>query len=218
MRRLAARDDVFVVSKVYPHNASARGRASPPASAASPAAASTTSTCYLLHWRGGVPLQETVDGFETLRTRGRIRHWGVSNFDVDDMDELMAVPGGDALRDQPGLLLAEPSAARSSTCCRGMQRARHADDGLFADRPGRAGAQRGAARRWRPSEAASPGAAGACLARRAARRDGDPEGRERGAPARELRRRRRSTLERCRHRRARCRVPAARREVPPLRD
>ena len=89
-----ARDDLFVVSKVYPHNASARG---------------TVAACerslrrlgldhldgYLLHWRGNVPLAETVAAFEGLRERGRIRHWGVSNFDVDDLDELWQVPGGE---------------------------------------------------------------------------------------------------------------------------
>jgi len=88
------RDDVFVVSKVYPHNATARGTV----------AACERSLdrlgldhldCYLLHWRGSVPLEVTIDAFETLRARGRIRHWGVSNFDVDDMVELMSASGGD---------------------------------------------------------------------------------------------------------------------------
>jgi len=51
---------------------------------------------YLLHWRGGVPLAETVRGFETLQRRGLIRLWGVSNFDLADMRELGAVPGGKA--------------------------------------------------------------------------------------------------------------------------
>jgi diketogulonate reductase-like aldo/keto reductase len=50
---------------------------------------------YLLHWRGGVPLEETVEGFEALRRAGKISHWGVSNFDTDDMEELFATPGGD---------------------------------------------------------------------------------------------------------------------------
>jgi diketogulonate reductase-like aldo/keto reductase len=49
---------------------------------------------YLLHWRGGTPLAETVAAFEELRAAGRIGHWGVSNFDVDDMEELWRVPGG----------------------------------------------------------------------------------------------------------------------------
>jgi diketogulonate reductase-like aldo/keto reductase len=89
-----ARDDVFVVSKVYPHHATGAGTL---------AACERSLTrlgldhldAYLLHWRGSVPLQETVDAFEALRSRGRIRHWGVSNFDVDDMTELIGVRGGD---------------------------------------------------------------------------------------------------------------------------
>jgi diketogulonate reductase-like aldo/keto reductase len=87
------RDELFVVSKVYPHNASAAGVV----------AACDRSRrrlgldhvdCYLLHWRGGVPLAETVAAFEQLRAGGRIRHWGVSNFDLDDMEELLATDGG----------------------------------------------------------------------------------------------------------------------------
>jgi diketogulonate reductase-like aldo/keto reductase len=95
LRGTLRRDELFVVSKVYPHNASARD---------------VVSACerslqrlrlehidlYLLHWRGAVPLRETVQGFERLRQRGLIRHWGVSNFDVDDLQELMQVPGGAA--------------------------------------------------------------------------------------------------------------------------
>jgi diketogulonate reductase-like aldo/keto reductase len=89
-----SRDDLFIVSKVYPQNASARGTA----------AACERSLArlgldrldgYLLHWRGSVALQETVDAFEALRARGRIRHWGVSNFDHDDMSELLGTAGGD---------------------------------------------------------------------------------------------------------------------------
>jgi diketogulonate reductase-like aldo/keto reductase len=89
-----SREEIFVVSKVYPQNASARG---------------TVAACerslarlgldridaYLLHWRGSVALQETVDAFEGLRERGRIRHWGVSNFDHDDMTELLQTSGGE---------------------------------------------------------------------------------------------------------------------------
>jgi diketogulonate reductase-like aldo/keto reductase len=89
------RDDVFLVSKVYPHNASRRGVV-----AACDASLRRLKTdrldLYLLHWRGGVPLGETVEGFEALRRAGKIRHWGVSNFDTDDMEELFAVPGGSA--------------------------------------------------------------------------------------------------------------------------
>jgi diketogulonate reductase-like aldo/keto reductase len=53
---------------------------------------------YLLHWRGGVPLKRTVEGFERLQQRGWIRHWGVSNFDLDDMHELFGTTGGAACR------------------------------------------------------------------------------------------------------------------------
>jgi diketogulonate reductase-like aldo/keto reductase len=89
------RERVFLVSKVYPHNASRRG-----VQAACEKSLKRLKTdhldLYLLHWRGSVPLEETVEGFEALRQAGKIRHWGVSNFDTDDMDELMTVPGGDA--------------------------------------------------------------------------------------------------------------------------
>jgi diketogulonate reductase-like aldo/keto reductase len=88
------RDEVFLVSKVYPHNASRRG-----VQTACEASLKRLGTdrldLYLLHWRGGVPLAETVEGFDALVRAGKIRHWGVSNFDVDDMDELFAVPGGE---------------------------------------------------------------------------------------------------------------------------
>jgi diketogulonate reductase-like aldo/keto reductase len=87
------RDEAYVVSKVYPHNASLKG---------------TVAACerslerlgieridlYLLHWRGRHPLAETVRAFQKLRADGRIGAWGVSNFDVDDMNELFAVPDG----------------------------------------------------------------------------------------------------------------------------
>jgi diketogulonate reductase-like aldo/keto reductase len=89
------RDEVFLVSKVYPHNASHNG-----VQRACEASLKRLDTdrldLYLLHWRGGVPLAETVEGFEALVRAGKIRHWGVSNFDTDDMEELFATPGGDA--------------------------------------------------------------------------------------------------------------------------
>ena len=87
------RDKVFVVSKVLPSNATFKA---------------TLTACerslkrlktdmidlYLLHWRGGTPLAETVRAFETVKRDGKIRHWGVSNFDVDDMEELSSVEDG----------------------------------------------------------------------------------------------------------------------------
>lgn len=89
------RNEVFLVSKVYPHNATRAGVAQ--ACARSLKRLGTDRIdLYLLHWRGSVPLDETVRGFEDLQRDGHIRHWGVSNFDVDDLDELSALPGGSA--------------------------------------------------------------------------------------------------------------------------
>ncbi len=88
------RERVFLVSKVYPHHASRRGI--PLAWEASARRMGVEMIdLYLLHWRGSVPLAETVAGFEALRAAGRIRLWGVSNFDADDLEELRAVPGGE---------------------------------------------------------------------------------------------------------------------------
>lgn len=90
------RAEVFLVSKVYPHNATRHG---------------TVQACerslrrlrtdyldlYLLHWRGAVSLAETFAAFHTLKTAGKIRDYGVSNFDVDDMEEAFALPNGDGI-------------------------------------------------------------------------------------------------------------------------
>ena len=87
------RDRVFLVSKVYPHNASRAGVAA--ACARSLRRLRTDRLdLYLLHWRGGVPLAETVAGFEALREAGHIRAWGVSNFNVGDMGALPPGCGG----------------------------------------------------------------------------------------------------------------------------
>lgn len=84
---LGIRDKVFIVSKVLPQNASRSGVA-----AACERSLKRLKTdridLYLLHWRGGYDLSETVGAFETLKAAGKIRHWGVSNFDTDDMQEL----------------------------------------------------------------------------------------------------------------------------------
>ena len=88
------RDAVFLVSKVYPHNASRKGTVA--ACERSLARLRTDRIdLYLLHWRGPVPLAETVAAFEHLREAGRIRHWGVSNFDVDDLRELWRLDDGE---------------------------------------------------------------------------------------------------------------------------
>lgn len=87
------RDQAFVVSKVYPHNASAAGVA-----AACERSLRRLKTdridLYLLHWRGSIPLAETLKGLAALQQAGKIRHYGVSNLDLADMRELWALPGG----------------------------------------------------------------------------------------------------------------------------
>jgi diketogulonate reductase-like aldo/keto reductase len=87
------RDEAFLVTKVYPHNAGAKS-----AIAACERSLRRLATdrldLYLLHWRGRIPLAETIDAFERLRRDGKILRWGVSNFDVDDIDELLALPEG----------------------------------------------------------------------------------------------------------------------------
>ena len=88
------REELFIVSKVYPHNASRAG---------------TVAACerslkrlgldhidlYLLHWPGSFPLSETIAGLEVLQSAGHIQHWGVSNFDLEAMQSLVATPGGE---------------------------------------------------------------------------------------------------------------------------
>ena len=87
------REEVFVVSKVYPHNATRRG-----AIEACERSLRRMKTdyidLYLLHWRGDVSLAETVEAFQQLKETGKILEHGVSNFDVSDMEEWMALPGG----------------------------------------------------------------------------------------------------------------------------
>jgi diketogulonate reductase-like aldo/keto reductase len=86
------RDDVFLVSKVLPSNASRRGTVT--ACERSLKRLKTDRLdCYLLHWRGSYPLSDTVAAFEELKKAGKIRSWGVSNFDADDLGEILAVSG-----------------------------------------------------------------------------------------------------------------------------
>ena len=90
------RDEVFLVSKVLPQNASRRGTI-----AACNRSLARLGTewldCYLLHWRGRYPLEETFEAFEELQGAGKIRSWGVSNFDVADLDEAWELAGDDGL-------------------------------------------------------------------------------------------------------------------------
>ena len=90
------RDELFIVSKVYPHNAS---RAGVVAACERSLARLRTDRIdlYLLHWRGSIPLAETLAGFEQLRRDSKIRHYGVSNFDRADMAEWVALKGGDTI-------------------------------------------------------------------------------------------------------------------------
>nr|WP_210260935.1 aldo/keto reductase [Enterovirga sp. DB1703] len=90
------RDEVFLVSKVLPSNA---GRTAAIRACERSLARLRTDRIdlYLLHWRGNVPLSETLEAFEALVRGGKIRHWGVSNFDPADMAELEGLPGGAAV-------------------------------------------------------------------------------------------------------------------------
>ncbi|TPL75661.1 aldo/keto reductase [Mesorhizobium sp. B2-3-15] len=87
------REELFLVSKVLPSNASRTGV---PAACEKSLKRLRTDRIdlYLLHWRGSVPLAETVDAFEALKKAGKIRHWGVSNFDTDEMEELTGLRSG----------------------------------------------------------------------------------------------------------------------------
>jgi len=90
------REEAFLVSKVYPHNATRKG-----AVAACERSLKRLRTdridLYLLHWRGSVPVAETLEAFRSLHKAGKIRHYGVSNLDLDDMKQLWSVPGGNGV-------------------------------------------------------------------------------------------------------------------------
>lgn len=91
------RDEVFIVSKVYPHNAGRRAMAS--ACERSLRRLRTDRLdLYLLHWSGSVPLVETVEAFSALQKAGKIRHWGVSNLDLKEMKTLTSLSGGGAVQ------------------------------------------------------------------------------------------------------------------------
>jgi diketogulonate reductase-like aldo/keto reductase len=90
------RDEIFIVSKVLPSNASRRG-VETACERSLKRLRTEVIDLYLLHWRGSVPLSETVAAFEALKAAGKVRHWGVSNFDVDDMEELAGLNSGNAI-------------------------------------------------------------------------------------------------------------------------
>lgn len=90
------RNEVFLVTKVLPENASLR-RTVDACDRSLTRLGVDEIDLYLLHWRGSIPLDETLEAFDALMSTGKIRNWGVSNFDVEDMEELIALPGGDAV-------------------------------------------------------------------------------------------------------------------------
>ena len=87
------RDDVFIVSKILPHNASFDGTIRACENSLQRMEIESIDL-YLLHWPGNHPLESTVSAFEQLKTDGKIKHWGVSNFDTNDMQELYGIPDG----------------------------------------------------------------------------------------------------------------------------
>ena len=93
------RTDVFLVSKVLPHHATRRGTV-----AACHASLKRLRTehldLYLLHWREDIPLADTLDAFHSLAQSGDIRHWGVSNLDTAEMEELIELDGGEVATNQ----------------------------------------------------------------------------------------------------------------------
>jgi diketogulonate reductase-like aldo/keto reductase len=93
------RNEVFLVSKAYPQNASRR-RLTEACEASLRRLRTDRLDLYLLHWRGSVPLAETVEAMEALRSAGKIRHWGVSNLDTADMAELVGAGGDGCVTDQ----------------------------------------------------------------------------------------------------------------------
>lgn len=93
------RDELFLVSKAYPQNAS-HGRLAQACESSLARLGTDRIDLYLLHWRGSVPLEETVEAMAALKQAGKIRHWGVSNLDTDDMEELVEVGGGGCTTDQ----------------------------------------------------------------------------------------------------------------------
>jgi diketogulonate reductase-like aldo/keto reductase len=95
----AVRETLFLVSKAYPQNAS-RKRLPLACEASLKRLGTDRIDLYLLHWRGSVAFGETIEAMEALKSAGKIRHWGVSNLDTDDMEELVAAGGDACVTDQ----------------------------------------------------------------------------------------------------------------------
>jgi hypothetical protein len=161
-----------------------------PASAACAAWAPTALDLYLLHWRGNVPLAETLEAFERLREQGKIRDFGVSNFDLDDMLEAAALPGGERRGDQPGAVQPGQRGIEWDLLpwCRERRMPLMAYSPLESNAAEQAGCW--ATRSWRGwrGGTAHAGAGGAGLAAAPGRGGGDSEGGAAAARAREPRR------------------------------
>ena len=129
------RDELFIVSKVYPHNASRTG--TPAACERSLKRLRTDRIdLYLLHWPGSHPLAETVEAFEALKTAGKIRYWGVSNFDTARDAAVGETAAGGACATNQVLYHPDSRGIEFDLLpwCAGAQ---HADHGVFAGGPGR---------------------------------------------------------------------------------
>ena len=128
------RDEVFLVSKVLPHHATRRGTITACHSTLKRLGVEQLDL-YLLHWREEVPLEETLEAFDTLNRSGEIRYWGVSNFDTSDMKELIALPGWRSGGRQSGPV--QPLATRDRVRSPALvPRTPDSDHGVLADRPG----------------------------------------------------------------------------------
>ena len=170
------RAEVFLVSKVLPQHATRRGTI-----AACQASLKRLRTerldLYLLHWRGSVPLAETLEAFETLARSGDIRYWGVSNFDTADMEEIVGLPGGAAVAGNQ--VLYNLGAARHRVRPAALvPRAADPDHGVLADRPGPPAEEPGGPARRAETARRHPGAGRAGVGPRARRRHGHPEGQQ----------------------------------------
>ena len=164
--RTVRREDVFLVTKVLPANASRKGVIAACERSLERLGVNYVDL-YLLHWRGSHPLEETVAAFEILRERGRIHAWGVSNFDVADLDDLWLLNNGP---------LCVANQVYYSASERGIEfdllpahaPALGGHDGVLPDRPGRAGLGpgfRGDRQPARQSALRRPHLHGSCVSR-----------------------------------------------------
>ena len=200
------RDEAFLVSKVYPHNASRKG-----AVAACERSLQRLGTdrldLYLLHWRGSVPFAETMEAFMALQQAGKIRHYGVSNLDLADMQELWSVPGGRHVQTDQ-LLYNLVRRGIEWDLLPWLRAAAHSGHGLFADRAGAGSLENPKLVDFRAALRHDAGAGGARVAARQRRRHRHSEDRPPRAAEGESRRARPSA-DGGAARRARSPVPAA---------